>query len=164
MIVKSKGQGMSNEHAGIPVMVAAFDVRDTVVFWNEACEHVTGYGASDMVGTPGALDLLCSEASYRGVTKLTGWPRDGVGWPVPLPLHCWDITMMARDGTPRTLVWIEAGPPCSLPGTLEYSPHLLEPASGVLGWLVARHISLLGCRIAPVAGGLSWGMGVEVSR
>lgn len=104
---------MSNEHAGIPVMVAAFDVRHTVVFWNKACEHVTGYGASDMVGTPGALDLLCSEASYRGVAKLVRLPGAGDNCPTPTPLplslHCWDITMVSRDGTPRTLVWVEAG-------------------------------------------------------
>ncbi|NJN65528.1 MAG: hypothetical protein HC884_01860 [Chloroflexaceae bacterium] len=155
---------MSDEPTDVLVMVAAFDAHDTVVFWNEACERMTGYCASDIVGNPGSLDLLGSESAYRGVAKLTGWRNPVPNGPALLPIHfqvhCWDLTITTRDGTPRALVWVETGPASYRAGPGGYLDS--GPGSEWFWWLVTRHLSLITCPPGPVVGGVSWGMGMEV--
>ncbi len=49
----------------LPVLVSAVDLqRREVLFWNHECERLTGYRSEEVVGNPGALQLLYPEPVY----------------------------------------------------------------------------------------------------
>ena len=43
---------------GMPVLMDAFDADGRIVMWNAECERVTGYSAGEIIGNPGALEML----------------------------------------------------------------------------------------------------------
>ena len=49
----------------MPVMLNAFDHHGVCVAWNRECKIVTGYAASEMVGSPRVLEVVVPQMTYR---------------------------------------------------------------------------------------------------
>lgn len=69
---------------GSPIPTFVIDETHTVILWNRACEHITGMGAAEVVGTnrhwkpfypvarPAMADLIVSGASVEEMNRLYG--------------------------------------------------------------------------------------------
>ncbi|MCI0418976.1 MAG: response regulator, partial [Acidobacteria bacterium] len=82
----------------MPVLMAAFDRQGNIIVWNQECEHVTGYKASEMAGDPKAMELLYPHAAQRQM-MMAEWcwpPHDYLG-------REWELT--CKDRTLRTVAW-----------------------------------------------------------
>lgn len=82
----------------MPVLLDAFDEDGTVIAWNEECERVTGYSAEEIVGNPDAMKLLYPDDKLRDEVMLTIKKAGG-------DFRNLELTLTARDGTPRTIAW-----------------------------------------------------------
>jgi len=82
----------------MPVMLDAFDAQGNIVVWNRECERVTGYGASEIIGNPAAMELLYPDAAYRNA-MLEQWKTRGHDY------RDWEWTLRAKDGGTRTVLW-----------------------------------------------------------
>lgn len=79
----------------MPVLLNAFDARGLFVFWNRECERVTGYSAEEMIGNPGALQLLYPDPVYLA-DQLANCERRG-------PAQVWSLR--AKNGEIRSIAW-----------------------------------------------------------
>jgi PAS domain S-box-containing protein len=82
----------------MPVMLDAFDEQGNIIMWNRECERVSGYSAAEIVGNPRAMELLYPDAQYRE-RMLGEWKARGDQY------RDWEWTLMAKDGTPRQVMW-----------------------------------------------------------
>jgi PAS domain S-box-containing protein len=49
----------------MPIMLNAFDIEGNIVFWNQACDDITGYGADEIIANNKALEILYPDVSDR---------------------------------------------------------------------------------------------------
>ncbi len=93
----------------MPVMVMALDDRDTIIVWNQECERVTGYGADEVVGDPGALERLYPDPRYRADLLAEWQSRAG-------DYRDWECTLTRKDGSTRVVAWSAQSSRCRIPG------------------------------------------------
>lgn len=84
--------------AHMPVILFAFDHQGLLCRWNHEAERVTGYLASDMVGNPEAMKLLCPDANYRQMMH-DDYKQRGDDY------RNWDWQLVAKDGTVKTITF-----------------------------------------------------------
>ena len=84
----------------MPVMLVAFDEHHRTVVWNHECERITGYLAKDMIGKPGAFQLVSEPQTEAG---LLGEHRV-----YTRPLKC-------KDGSVRHIAWVSMTKELPLP-------------------------------------------------
>lgn len=78
--------------AHMPVILFGFDQKGYLCAWNHEAERVTGYTASNMIGNPEAMHLLCPDPAYRREMLNAFKQQDDDS------LH-WEWALTARDGT-----------------------------------------------------------------
>jgi PAS domain S-box-containing protein len=93
----------------MPVMMDAFDETGNLVAWNEECERVTGYKATEMLGNADALTLIYPNEEYRqsviaSIRKPAGDFRNVE----------FDVTR--KDGTTRSISWSNISDSVPVPG------------------------------------------------
>lgn len=82
----------------LPFMVDAFDQDNHVALWNKECERVTGYTFEEMESFPDPMAVLYPDANQRQEMYREYKRRNG-------HFHNWELTLTAKDGTPRTIAW-----------------------------------------------------------
>ena len=92
----------------MPVLLAAFDENGTPLAWNRECERVTGYSRCEIVGNPGAVELVLTDPQQR--ERFKAFAR---GERVGVPFE-WELT--ARDGTRRVLRAVLSHDRVAIPG------------------------------------------------
>ena len=93
----------------MPVLLDAFDAQGNVIFWNHACESVTGYSAEEIVGNPKALDLLYPDEAYRDWVVSTIRKEDG-------DFSNLDFELTTKSGEKRTVSWSNISDTVVVPG------------------------------------------------
>jgi len=93
----------------MPVMIDALDDAGTIVFWNRECERVTGYGADEIVGNPGAFERLYPDAQGRDAMFREFDRRGG-------DFHCWELPLTCKDGRCRRIMWFNVSQEFPVPG------------------------------------------------
>ncbi len=93
----------------MPALLIAFDEDRVVALWNQECERVTGYAADEIVGNPNAAELIYPDPEHLRSVRAEADARGRT-------YRDWEVTLTARDGTPRVVSWsnISAGIP--IPG------------------------------------------------
>ncbi|MDF1485971.1 EAL domain-containing protein [Ramlibacter sp. H39-3-26] len=106
----------------LPVMVHATDASGgQYVFWNRECEIVTGYSASEMVGSPQAMPLLYPNAIYLE-RKKAECAAMGIG------LRDVEWTLIAKTGERKRIAW-------------SIMPRLQAEAGGAEQWYVGVDVT-----------------------
>ncbi|MBD2042611.1 PAS domain S-box protein [Microcoleus sp. FACHB-672] len=93
----------------MPVMMDAFDISGNIIVWNRECERVTGYQASEMVGNPQWLEILCPDPAYRAL-MMAEWQQRGNNY------RDWEWKFTCKDGSVRTVAWSNVSEQVPLPG------------------------------------------------
>lgn len=82
----------------MPVMLTAFDERGNVVFWNDECVRVTGFGADEMLYNHEAYALLYPDTHYREqVAEQVISPQE--------EYRDWEIVLTNKHGEERIVAW-----------------------------------------------------------
>jgi PAS domain S-box-containing protein len=107
--VRSGGERLRQVVENMPVMINAMDDQGRIVLWNRECERVTGFSAAEIVGNPGAIELLYPDPAVRAchqdhLAALGGHYRD----------FEWEST--CKDGTVRTVAWHSVSDLVPIPG------------------------------------------------
>lgn len=89
--------------ANMPAMLVALDAEGHFVYWNRACEEITGYRGEDMVGNNKALtQLFSNQVDRRHMLELPEIPTT-------VATHTkgvqWETNVICRDGKARTIAW-----------------------------------------------------------
>ncbi len=94
----------------LPVIVWAFDENLVPVLWNEHAERITGYPPEQVIGNPGALELLYTDEQER-LACFQGWAELDFGDydEVERPVTC-------ADGSVRRILWSNIAARCPMPG------------------------------------------------
>lgn len=82
----------------MPALVFATDKAGNFVFWNRACEDVTGYKSKEIVGNKDALKLLYPESELR--RKIRNQLKD-----MGMSLSTWEHQITTKKGDKRDIVW-----------------------------------------------------------
>ena len=90
----------------IPVMLNALDKNNRIVFWNRACEKVTGYRADEMKLAADPLGKLYPNPQYRSALDAE-WTKRGNHF------FDWEMDITCKDGTQRTVAWSDISQPFS---------------------------------------------------
>jgi PAS domain S-box-containing protein len=98
----------------MPVMLNAADQYGVFHVWNTECERVTGYSACEIVGNPNAAIMLYPDVTYREA-MFREWAERGNDF------RDWEITLIAKDGTPRTIAWSNISERFPVPGWFTWS-------------------------------------------
>lgn len=93
----------------MPVMLDAFDSVGNIVVWNQECERVTGYSATEILNNPQALEMLYPDANYRQ-QMLVNWQERGNRY------RNWEWGLTAKDGTVKTVAWSNISDDFPVPG------------------------------------------------
>lgn len=93
----------------LPVMLDAFDNEGNIVMWNGECERVTGYRADEIVGNPGAIELLYPDPAYRE-HMLAEWAKRGNNY------RDWEWDITCKNGQTKTIAWSNVSEQCPIPG------------------------------------------------
>jgi PAS domain S-box-containing protein len=99
---------------GMPVLMDAYDEHGQIVAWNAECERVTGYAATEIIGNPGAMEMLYPDADYRALMMAEAEARRREEYS-----SVWELT--AKDGSLKTIEWLNIGARLKIPGWLEWS-------------------------------------------
>lgn len=75
----------------MPVMLNAVGEDGLFVVWNKECERVTGYLAKEIIGNPGALEMLYPDPNYREEVRLRAKELD-------FEYHNWERHYVRKDG------------------------------------------------------------------
>ncbi|MDB5893358.1 MAG: hypothetical protein JWQ88_889, partial [Rhodoferax sp.] len=87
----------------LPVLVSALDLaQKTILFWNQECELLTGYRSEEIVGNPGALQLLYPEPVYLS-RKLADVMEAGPDF------RNMEWTLTTKTGQKRRIAWSAIG-------------------------------------------------------
>ncbi|MBW2688907.1 MAG: PAS domain-containing sensor histidine kinase [Deltaproteobacteria bacterium] len=76
----------------MPVILFAFDKQRHLCAWNQEAERVTGYTASEMIGNPDAMSLLCPDSANRH-KMLDSYKQRGDDY------RDWEWELTAKDGS-----------------------------------------------------------------
>jgi len=93
----------------MPVMIFAFDEENRLLAWNEECERVTGYTASETLGRADMFRLLFPDGAYRtalveSMAEVQGMYRDA------------ETEIRCKDSSTRTIAWSSLSPHAPVPG------------------------------------------------
>ncbi len=112
------------ENLSLPVMAVDASDPTQILFWNPACERLTGHRAAEIVGCPDASERLYPDAAYRN-RKLSAWQQGrNAGSTI-------ELTLTTRANRPARVAW------SAVPG-LEL--HLGQPGSC---WLIGQDMTAL---------------------
>jgi len=84
--------------AHMPVMLFAFDSQGLLCNWNHEAEHISGYLASEMIGNPKAMTLLCPDPHYRHMMQDIYKQRGD-------DYRNWEWQLTAKDGSIKTIIF-----------------------------------------------------------
>ena len=98
----------------MPVMLDAYDESGAIVFWNNECERVTGYGAAVIVGNPDASELLYPDDAYRQKVY-ADWEARGED------VHGRTTRVTCRDGSVKTIAWSNVSRSAPVPGWRDWA-------------------------------------------
>jgi len=93
----------------MPVMLDAVDDKWNIVFWNQECERVTGYQASEIINNPKALEVAYPDLIYRQ-QMIDNWMRQGNNY------RNWEWNITCKDGSIRTIAWSNISEQFPIPG------------------------------------------------
>ncbi|WP_143780505.1 PAS domain S-box protein [Leptolyngbya sp. 'hensonii'] len=82
----------------MPVMLNAFNAAGQIIAWNQECERITGYTATEIVDNPKAMELLYPDPTYRQ-HMLVEWARRGKYY------RDWEWAITCKDGQVKTIAW-----------------------------------------------------------
>ena len=104
----------------------AVDAHDVtrILFWNDACEQLTGFPARDVVGRVEASARLYPDAAYR-MRKMAEWQRLGAA------IGEFELTLATRSHQRVRVAW-----------TL-FAGFDVSPEAADVYWLVGRDVSML---------------------
>jgi len=103
----------------MPVMLAAADEHQTILFWNRQCEQVTGWRASEVVGKPDGLRLrVPNEADRAKMLQQRKQTRH----------RRWEMQLTCKNGSVKTIAWSGISATAPIPGWAEWS----------VGWEIVR--------------------------
>ena len=83
--------------SSMPVLLLVLDDNGNIAFWNTACERVTGYGASEAIGSHDVLRYLFPSASTRRQVLETFGQQDDFQ-------HI-EFELTSKDGSNRLIAW-----------------------------------------------------------
>jgi|GEM_PF-1245954 len=92
----------------MPVMIVAVDSDSNIVFWNEACEAVTGYRADEMIGNPDAMPLLLGDMYAQDIVTKMVQPVENY--------HNLELPTPTKGGDTRVIAWTSLADECPIPG------------------------------------------------
>lgn len=84
----------------LPLLLHAHDEDGRIVFWNQECERVLGYEASEVLGRPEIFERLYPDPGYRETVR--AWHKDPGGF------QDRETLMRAADGSQRVIAWTQA--------------------------------------------------------
>ena len=84
--------------AHMPVMLFAFDRQGLLCKWNHEAERISGYPASEIVGNPKAMTLLCPDPHYRRMMQ-DAYKQRGDDY------RNWEWQLTAKDGSIKTIMF-----------------------------------------------------------
>ena len=93
----------------MPVMMDAFDAQGNILIWNQECERVTGFSASEIVGNPKAIQLLYPNENYRtfAIEQLAKYGGNFRNME-------WNIN--CKNGSTRSILWSNMSEEFPIPG------------------------------------------------
>ena len=93
----------------MPVLVNAMSEDGAYIFWNQACEQVTGYSAAEITGSPQALHLFYPDQAQRE-NVLREWKERGNSF------INWEIPLTCKDGSQKIIAWTNLSDLYPMPG------------------------------------------------
>ncbi|WP_353572378.1 PAS domain S-box protein [Candidatus Albibeggiatoa sp. nov. BB20] len=97
----------------MPIMLNAFDIEGNIIFWNQACEDITGYSADDMVANPKALDILYPDINDR--RRMLDERRRVADDSKSLESH-WKTQLACKEGNLKNVTWVSVAKHFPIPG------------------------------------------------
>lgn len=92
----------------MPVMMFALDEKGNTIVWNRECEHITGFSAEEIVGTPQGLKVLYPDKERRDeIREALLTHSDYRDWE-------WKIT--CNDGSEKAISWFNISSMHPVPG------------------------------------------------
>jgi len=82
----------------MPVLLFAFDHQARLCVWNNEAARITGYTASEMIGNPEAMELLCPDPDYRK-RMLDLYKNKGDFY------RNWEWQLVAKDGEVKDIAF-----------------------------------------------------------
>ncbi len=84
----------------LPVLVCCLDVQGEapILYWNRECERCSGYAAAEIVGHPGAMQLLYPEPLYLA-RKVADYLQQGAGF------RGFEWTLTSKSAGKRRIAW-----------------------------------------------------------
>ncbi len=82
----------------MPVLLFAFDPQARLCAWNNEAVRITGYTASEMIGNPEAMELLCPDPEYRQ-RMLDLYKNKGDCY------RNWEWQLVAKDGEVKDIAF-----------------------------------------------------------
>ncbi|OKH39475.1 hypothetical protein NIES2119_07015 [[Phormidium ambiguum] IAM M-71] len=93
----------------MPVMLDAVDAQGNIIVWNQECERVTGYSATEVINNPQAWELMYPDPIYReGMTA--EWAKMGHNY------RNWEWDLLTKNGEIRTIAWSNISALFPVPG------------------------------------------------
>lgn len=92
----------------MPVMIAAVGRDGNIVFWNEACEAVTGYRADEIIGNPDAMPLLLGDMYAQDIVTKMAQPMENY--------RNLELPTRTKGGETRVIAWTSLADECPIPG------------------------------------------------
>ncbi len=91
----------------MPHLANAFDEEGNIVFWNKACEGVTGYRAEEVIGNPDAMRLMYPDDHYRKKIWEAAEDPDNTDN---------EATLLTKSGKKRIINWADTYHKIKIPG------------------------------------------------
>jgi len=82
----------------MPIMLVALDTEGHIVYWNRACEEMTGYRAKEMIGNEAALIRLFTKQTDR--QNIVDFPEGAAAEDT-----YWESSIICREGKTKTIAW-----------------------------------------------------------
>jgi PAS domain S-box-containing protein len=91
----------------MPILLNAFDHAGNFIAWNKACEEVTGYKASEVIGHPDALRWMYPDQEYRELV-----------WKSSEDPHITqkEFNLITKSGETRIISWFDTFHYVDIPG------------------------------------------------
>lgn len=82
----------------MPVMLDAVDAQGNIIIWNQECERVTGYSATEVIGNLQAWELMYPDPIYRK-EMIAEWTKMGHNY------RNWEWDLVTKNGEIKTISW-----------------------------------------------------------
>ena len=96
--LKEDKENLMSLVSNLPVMVFATGNNGEIVFWNRACESVTGFKSKEIIENKSALKLLYPDKDLRKKVK-----KQFVD--MGLTLSSWEHQITTKNGSQRDIIW-----------------------------------------------------------